>query len=289
MVRTMRENGPDHIGCQGGGANLLGYGGITMSVAPLYASLAADLRGRVDSGALSPGEPVASERRLSQELGVSRSTVRQALDVLVREGRLYRGGSRGTFVARPHLGLRIGSFTREVVGHGRVPGARVLASALVPAGAAAADALGVAPGEKVVEVVRLRTVDGEALAIERTVLPADLGVTLLGQDLEGSLWAALEHGCDVVAARAVVTVTAVTLGGDDAGLLGMTAGSAALLQVRRTFDADGRCFEWARDTYRGDRAALEAETDLTAPRDGGGGAVRDPADLLTRSRGGFAG
>lgn len=89
--------------------------------------------------------------------------------MLVREGWLYRDGSRGTFVAHPHLGLRIGSFTREVVDHGRVPGARVLSSALVPAGAAAADALGVPPGEKVVEVVRLRTVDGEALAVERTV------------------------------------------------------------------------------------------------------------------------
>lgn len=253
-----------------------------MNGTPVYASIAAGLRGRIGSGALVPGQAVPSERRLSQDLDVSRATARQALDVLVREGRLYRDGSRGTFVARPRIALRIGSFTREVVGHGRLPGARLVSSALVPAGADAAQALGVEPGEKVVEVVRLRTVDGEPLAVERTVLPVDLGVTLLGHDLDGSLWAALEHGCGVVAARASVTVSALALGADDAGLLGVAAGSAALLQTRRTFDAAGRCFEWARDTYRGDRAALEAEADLgLSGRDGG--AARDPAELLTRT------
>lgn len=253
-----------------------------MSGTPVYASIATGLRGRIDSGALSAGEAVPSERRLSQDLGVSRATARQALDVLVREGRLYRDGSRGTFVAQRHLALRIGSFTREVVGHGRLPGARLVSSTLVPAGGPAAAALGVAPGEKVVEVVRLRTVDGEPIAVERTVLPVDLGVTLLGHDLDGSLWAALEDGCGVVAARASVTVSALALGTGDAALLGVAVGSAGLLQTRRTFDEAGRCFEWARDTYRGDRAALEAEADLSHPGREGAGAVRDPAELLTR-------
>ncbi len=260
----------------------VGYRRRAMTHTAVYLRIAGDLRDRIDSGELVAGAAIASERRLSVELGVSRTTARQAVEVLVREGRLFRDGSRGTFVAPPRLGLRIGSFTREVEGHGRSPGARVLSAELVTATALAAEVLGLPRGGQVLDIRRLRTVDGEPLAIEHTVVPAELGVALLGQRLDGSLWSVLESTCGVVAARASVAVEAITLRGRDAELLGVPAGAAALLQTRRTYDTAGRCFEWAQDVYRGDRALLEADADVRTPRQPGAASSRDAVELLRR-------
>ena len=66
---------------------------------PPYAQLAAILRSRVERGDWRPGEPIASELRLTEEYGVSRGTVRRAIAVLVDEGVLFVVPHRGTYVA----------------------------------------------------------------------------------------------------------------------------------------------------------------------------------------------
>src|SRR5256885_17236720 len=117
---------------------------------------------------LSVGQAIPSERQLSAELGVSRLTVRAALDDLVREGLLVRRRGSGTFVSEPKIAqeLTMTSFTEDMRRRGMVPGSRTLELRVSPAGARLGRVLHVSPSEPVLAVKRLRLADGEPMAIE---------------------------------------------------------------------------------------------------------------------------
>ena len=101
---------------------------------------------------LQPGDPVPSERDLCDRFGVSRMTVRQAVDALVVEGLLQRVQGSALFVARPKVDLqvRLTSFTEEMRRRGMTPSVRHLRAETVPADAAVAQALEISPGDDVV-------------------------------------------------------------------------------------------------------------------------------------------
>src|SRR4051812_8263602 len=117
---------------------------------------------------LTVGEAIPSERQLSVDLGMSRLTVRAALDDLVREGYLVRRRGAGTFVSEPKIAqeLTMTSFTDDMRRRGFSPGSRTLELATVSAGARLGRLLHVSPSEHVVVVKRLRLADRETMAIE---------------------------------------------------------------------------------------------------------------------------
>lgn len=244
---------------------------------PAYLAIASELRTRIERGEMAPHATVPSERELGLSFGVSRMTARHAVAHLEREGYVYRRPPRGTFVAEPRIPLRIGSFTDEIVRGGRRPGAEVVWAERLEPTAAIRDALGLVPGEDVHGLQRVRRANGEPLAVETTYFPADLCPNLLEGPLDGSLWAALRERAGVVPSRAAATIEAVAVDEDSARHLGVAAGSAGLLLVRRSFDADGRCFEVARDLYRADRA----EFHIDAPIPDSAGEAADPDGLVT--------
>src|SRR5207249_2387017 len=112
---------------------------------------------------LSVGDAIPSERQLTVELGVSRLTVRAALDELVREGYLQRRRGAGTFVAEPKVakGMTISSFSEDMRQRGLTPASRTLELQVVPAGARLGRILHVSPAEPVIAAKRLRMADGE--------------------------------------------------------------------------------------------------------------------------------
>ncbi|HET8743793.1 MAG TPA: GntR family transcriptional regulator, partial [Gaiella sp.] len=112
---------------------------------------------------LSVGDAIPSERQLTQELGVSRLTVRAALDDLVREGLLVRRHGSGTFVSQPKIAqeLTMTSFTEDMRRRGMVPASRTLGMRVTPAGAHLGRLLHVSPSEPVLIVSRLRLADRE--------------------------------------------------------------------------------------------------------------------------------
>jgi DNA-binding GntR family transcriptional regulator len=134
---------------------------------------------------LAPDAPIPSKRELAQRHGLSRMTVRQAVDQLVSQGRLYRVPGRGTFAARPKIQMRLvlSSFTEDMRRLGLQPGAGTLAVARIPAGEEVGGPLGLPPTAEVHMLERLRTADGVPMAIERTHLPAHLTPGLLEADL----------------------------------------------------------------------------------------------------------
>ena len=116
---------------------------------------------------LAVGEAIPSERQLSSDIGVSRLTVRAALDDLVREGLLVRRRGSGTFVSEPKIAqeLTMTSFTEDMRRRGMVPGSRTVELRTAPAGAWLGRILHVSPSESLVVVKRVRLADHETMSI----------------------------------------------------------------------------------------------------------------------------
>lgn len=232
---------------------------------PRYVEIASELREHIGSAALAPHTLLPSERELSETHHVSRMTARQALTLLENEGYVYRRPPRGTFVAEPRVLFRVGSFTAEVTRAGRRPGARLLwAEATTPSPSIQA-ALGLAPGENVHALQRLRLADAEPMAIETTYLPAALTPGLLRQPLDGSLWTLLRDNYAVVPSNAQATLQFIVIDDASASLLRLRSAAPGMLQTRKTYDQAGRCIEFARDIYRADRTAFEFDAIVQPP------------------------
>jgi DNA-binding GntR family transcriptional regulator len=148
---------------------------------PKYFQLREILLDLIESAELPLDTPIPSERELCRRYGLSRMTVRQALEHLVTEGRLYRVPGKGTFVARPkiEMPLRLVSFTEDMLARGLRPGAIDLDRRTVPADARLARIFDVEAGTDIHVIERLRTADGEPMAVERSHILASLAPDLL--------------------------------------------------------------------------------------------------------------
>ncbi|MBN1174381.1 MAG: GntR family transcriptional regulator [Micromonosporaceae bacterium] len=214
---------------------------------------------------LAVDTPVPSERELAARYGLSRMTARQAVEHLVSEGRLYRVQGKGTFVAQPKIDipLRLTSFTEDMRARGMTPGAADLGRRTVAASAAVARELGLAAGDPVHVIERLRTADGVPMALERSHLPASLVPDLLERSWRNqSLYEVLarEHG--IILDRGDQVIEAGIADSGDAGLLDLAPGSAVLLLQRRCWAGEA-AVEYVVSTYRADRYQLRASLDVS--------------------------
>ena len=207
-------------------------------------------------GALEPGALLPSERLLAERYGVARATVTQAIDDLVSRGLVYRVHGSGTFVAEPKFRqpLTLTSFTEDMRARGMNPGSVVRSQAVVPASEVVARHLALVPGTPVVHMERVRTADGEPMALERTHLPAQRLPGLEDADLtDASLYELMERKWGVRVAEADQWASVVRLNEDEAALLHVSASQPALLFQRVTRDPAGTPVEYVRSLYRGDR------------------------------------
>ena len=211
---------------------------------------------------LDVGDAIPSERLLSIDLGVSRLTVRAALDDLVREGRLTRRRGAGTFVAEPKVakGMTITSFSDDMRQRGLSPGSRTLEFRTIPAGARLGRILHVSPSEPVLSIKRLRLADGEPMAIEHLHVPGALFPGLTARDVEeSSFYDLLENRYEIEIVGATQTVEPTVTDEDESEVLGVPLHSPALLFERLTRAATGELVEFTSSTYRGDRYRLVSE------------------------------
>lgn len=220
---------------------------------PKYERLRVRLRAEIDRK--EPHTALPTEREMSERYGVSRSTVRQALDSLAAAGVVYRVQGAGTFVATPTISKSrvMTSFSEDMRARGLVPGSRLLAADEAPAGRLVAEDLRIDPDRPVVRLIRVRVADERPMCLETVHLPADRVPGLLDHDLDGSLYQILEqeYGLHLVLAEQVLT--SVALDERSALLLGVSAGSPAI-QVRRvTMDERDRPVEATTSLYRADR------------------------------------
>ncbi|HWH54476.1 MAG TPA: GntR family transcriptional regulator [Gaiellaceae bacterium] len=213
---------------------------------------------------LGMGEAIPSERQLSADLGVSRLTVRAALDELVRDGFLIRRRGSGTFVSEPKIAqeLTMTSFTEDMRRRGMKPGSRTLGLEVVPAGARLGRFLHVSPSEPVVVIKRLRLADRETMAIETLHVREALVPGLTGKDLENhSFYELLEERYGVVVAGGSQTIEPTVTNEEESAALGVPLHSPAFLFERFSQDRDGNVVEFVHSIYRGDRYRIV--TDLS--------------------------
>ena len=230
------------------------------SVAPSRAGtksalLRAHLLGLIEGG-LKPHDKMPTERELAETFGVTRLTVRRALDQLGYEGRVYRTQGAGTFVSEPRIAksVELTSFSDDMRARGLAPGSQLAEIAEVPAGAEIGARLGISPRDAVTHIYRVRTADGEPMALERTHLPAQRLPGLESADLtDASLYELLERTWDVRVADADQWASVVRLTTDEAAILQVDADQPALLFQRLTRDPVGAPIEYVRSLYRGDR------------------------------------
>jgi GntR family transcriptional regulator len=208
-----------------------------------------------------PGQAIPSERELMATYGVSRATVRKAIDGLVADGLLQRTHGLGTFAVRPRLETRLhlASFSQDMRRRGRTPSTRLVSVALATPSAEALQALGLEPGTRAWRVIRVRLADNEPVAHEDGWYPADLLPGLDTHDIAGgSLYEILGNEYGLWVDHAEQTLWGEAADADLARLLAAPL-TTPLLVFRRISSAGGRPIEYVVSRYRGDRYEVHME------------------------------
>jgi GntR family transcriptional regulator, N-acetylglucosamine utilization regulator len=225
---------------------------------PLYQQLQRALRDAIERGALGPDDALPSERQLAAELGISRITVRKAIDGLADEGRLVRRQGSGNFVgARIEKNFaKLTSFSEDMRARGRVPSSQWLKRQAGHVSPEEAMRLALSPGARVYRFHRLRFADDEPMALEyctiaASALPSENAV-------ESSLYEALERAGNRPV-RALQRLRALLLDEEQARLLEAKTGDAGLQVERVGYLRDGRAIELSNSYYRGDTYDFVAE------------------------------
>ncbi|MFG2193524.1 GntR family transcriptional regulator [Streptomyces sp. NPDC048639] len=228
------------------------------SPVPLYFQLSQQLEAAIEKGRLAPGSLLGNEIELAGRLGLSRPTVRQAIQSLVDKGLLVRRRGVGTQVVHSQVKrpLELSSLYDDLEAAGQRPATRVLVNTTESATAEVAAALGVPEGSEVVLVERLRLAHGEPMAHLCNHLPAgllDLDTARL--ESTGLYRLMREAGITLHSARQAVGARAASA--DEGEQLGEPEGAPVLTMQRTTFDDTGRAVEFGSHIYRASRYAFE--------------------------------
>jgi GntR family transcriptional regulator len=232
---------------------------------PLYLQLQRRIADAIGSGRLRPGDSLPPERDLATMTGLSRVTVRKAVQALVGQGALVQKRGSGTFVAAKVERLEqalslLTSFTEDMARRGKTVESIWLARGIHAPAPEEVMALGLRGGDKVARLERVRRSDGVPLAIERASLSA--AILPNPEAVETSLYAVLQaRGFRPV--RAVQRISAANLGPKDAALLGVPVGAAGLQIERIGYLPSGRVVEFTRSIYRGDAYDFAVELKLS--------------------------
>jgi GntR family transcriptional regulator len=229
---------------------------------PLHLQLYELLKEKIESRAFAPGSIIPSERELAAQYELNRMTVRNALHLLVEEGYLRTIHGKGTFVSGPKLMRSVEEmkgFSQTLREKGITPSDRLVYREAMPAGTFLAQRLGVDAQECVIRLVRLRSGNGEPIAIEEAFIPQALLPELMDLDLQViSLYEAFElHG--IHPARAVQALSMVQVSGSEAKLLKLADGTSVFRFEVQSYDSRERCIEFVRSWTRPDTCSFRAE------------------------------
>ncbi|WP_308467133.1 GntR family transcriptional regulator [Rathayibacter soli] len=225
----------------------------------VYRQLADSIR----RGLYRPGVRLPGERTLAEQLQVSRSTLRVALERLESDKTLSRSAQRGWFVPQPTLGeppSTLQSFSEMARMRGLNPTAQVLEKKVRTASLDEAEQLGIAPGASVFTLVRLRGMDRTPVCVDSNVLALAVAEPLVDADLtDRSLYEVLEQLCHITIQRSAYSVQAAAASGELAPLLNVTPGSPVLIGREVAYSPEGKPVLLGINTYRGDAYRFEAD------------------------------
>ena len=228
------------------------------SPVPLYYQVATQLQEAIAVGQLAPGFKLDNEVSLADQLGLSRPTMRRAIQELVDKGLLVRKRGVGTQVVhgRVRRELELTSLFDDLCATGQKPHTRVLVNRLEPAPAEIAEELRLHEGQDVLHLERLRLADEEPLAVLRNWLPVDLISPTDDQLEKGGLYQLIrESGTHMRIARQRIGARGAT--SQEAKLLGGRKNDAVLTMQRTAYADSGRAVEFGDHCYRPETYSFE--------------------------------
>ena len=230
---------------------------------PLYAQLEDLLRTSIMNGEWQANHAIPSENELSKRYGLSRMTVRSVITMLVKEGLLYRVQGKGTFVAEPKIATRSPAYmgVREQLEQmGYEIKTRLVRFEKVPASNNIAAALGIAPGDMVTFIERIRSTRGVPISLHRSYIPVALCPNLEEADLEGEqLCVIIERQFGYKPASVSESLESVPASAEEAELMQIDRGYPILMLEDVNKAADGTIIEYTKVLFRGDKVKLHFE------------------------------
>ncbi len=220
---------------------------------PLYFQIATRIEAAILDGRLPPGSRLENEVALGQRLGLSRPTIRRAIQDLVDKGLLVRRRGIGTQVVHGQVTRKVEltSLYEDLANENRAPTTELLAHDVSAADARMAERLGVEVGSEVLHIQRLRRADGVPLAILENHLPADLADISVNELTEHGLYQVLRgRGVSIRVARQNIGARRAT--SMESSLLQIDRHDPVLTMDRTAYDASGRAVEFGHHAYRPD-------------------------------------
>jgi GntR family transcriptional regulator len=234
---------------------------------PGHARIAYWLERLIVSRKLRAGDKLPSEVEIAAALGVSRMTLRQALSTVESKGLIERRRGRfgGSFVSQPRFDFSLSGlpgFTEQMRRAHVEAGAHIVRATTRATSPEVRTALKLKRGEQVHEVIRVRSANGDPIALEETYFPASIFPGMLGFELKDSLYQVMtrEYGRSPHSADEVIEP--VKASPQQAELLGIQPDESLLLVTRTSFDRDGTPVEHSRDFFRPDRARIMLRTQV---------------------------
>lgn len=228
------------------------------SPVPLYFQVAQEIERAIERGELGPGDRLDNEISLADQFGLSRPTMRRAIQQLVDKGLLVRKRGVGTQVVHGQVTrpVELTSLFDDLTRHHQTPTSTLLSKEVVPAPDEVCAVLNVAPGSDVLHLRRLRLTRGEPLAILENFLPGDL-TDLISADFENRGLYQLMRSKGVHIRVAKQKIGARTGTPEECALLHEKKNSPLLTMERATHDDLGRPVEWGRHVYRASQYSFE--------------------------------
>ncbi len=228
------------------------------SPVPLYFQVAQHLEHLIESGAYPPGTRLDNEIQLADQLGLSRPTMRRAIEYLVDRGLLVRKRGVGTQVVRPKVRrpVELSSLYDDLAAAGKQPRTQILSFELQEPSEVVAEALGLDDGAQVYAIRRLRFTGDEPLSIMSNFVPAGL-VRLDARGLERTGLYAMIRAAGVNLKIATQTIGGRAARAAEARLLAEHPGAALLTMTRVAYDETGRAVEYGSHLYRASMYTFE--------------------------------
>jgi GntR family transcriptional regulator len=228
-------------------------------IVPKYYQLVSIMRHKIEDGEWEPYDLIPSERELEKQYNISRTTIRQALAILVRQGYLYREHGRGTFVAPQKLQQSLHelvSFTEDMRKRGMQPGQVIRFIGYTDPLPKVVQALELPPDtEKLFLIERIRLADGQPIGMQASYLNLPNGQTITREEMEqqGSLYKILQEKFNMLPTEAEETIEATQASPDESMVLNIPEGSPLLLTSRILYAQNRRPVEYVKILLRGDR------------------------------------
>lgn len=209
------------------------------SIVPLYAQIVEQLHQDIEHGMFNQNGRLPTEEELSSKYGVSRITIRRAVDELVNQGLVEKKQGKGTFVTKPKYSRnirRLSGFTQMCEQMGVVPGGRMLDNRLIAADEKTAKKLGVAPGSDIIYIHRLRYANNEPVIIERNYFPPKYAELLQRRFDNESLFAYLKEHMGVICKESEKLIELCHVTGEEAKMLDVKRGDYMMFVKSTAYD-----------------------------------------------------